>query len=116
MRWILNPNSLVQVSPMATIGAAIASVKDAVRGFSSDSEGNRTYDPVDVSSRSASLNLGLVFEYRLAQQLYLRFDNQLVSAALAYAEETSQSQPKRTENTTSVGLRWTPSLQLRVEL
>jgi len=120
MRWISHPDAVVQASPIASVGVAWIHADGVRTGGYNDADGEHLPLYGDASAYLAVLRIGVVFEYRLLDQLYLRFDNQVLQGQLGSVDEEEDTpegpRDHRTTKTYAAGVAWQPTLQLRMEL
>jgi Outer membrane protein beta-barrel domain len=111
LRWVVNPGGVVEVSPLLTLGYSRYRSKDQL----SDSEPRG-----DRSQRSSVFDaqLGLVFERRLMEQLYLRLASSVLQLSRSHTRSDSHTDgglsTLRDDESTSVGLAFSPSIELRL--
>lgn len=77
------------------------------------------YDPLTQDTRDAGVDarLGLVLEYRLLPQLWLRMESSFVSASYSQVNATYRAPGKTTKDhfaQASVGAGFSPALQVRM--
>jgi hypothetical protein len=118
-RWVLNPHDLVQVSPMVGVGGSYAKANDQRGTYVPSMEvgAQGSYLKADSSGKSVDARLGLVVEYRLLPQLYLRLESYF--ARLSYTKYKVADKPEGAGNyerlsQTTFSVGWLPVIQLRV--
>jgi len=116
-RYVLNPSALVEVSPLLAVGARTASSKGQQFGSVMNTDGS--YDPVTQDTRDTGIDarLGLVLEYRLLPQLWLRMESNFVSASYSQIHATYRAPSKTTKGDftqASIVAGFSPALQVRM--
>ena len=122
VRWIFNPSGPVEVSGTASIAGVIAGNKGKYLQYMDDENLEQNYAQVDHEERIYGLGceIGIAFERKLMDNLFLRFQTALVQAHVG-KEIDKYKQTDGTNDTVegrsvNVGFAFTPSIQLRLEI
>jgi opacity protein-like surface antigen len=119
LRWIVNPEGVVQVSPLISLGGNWATAKGVSSDFvpATDTE-PAYYLEADSDGYGVDARFALVLEHALLPQLYLRFESHFVRLSYSKIEAVTdaESGPRTKESLsqTSFALGWYPVLQLRL--
>jgi hypothetical protein len=118
LRWVLNPGATVEISPLLSLGASKAVAKRQRVGSYANEGGIQEYILQNAKAWGYDARLGLVLEYALLTNLYLRLEGYFARAG--YTKTATSRFDPRAENTHSqrsdLGLSFgfAPVLQLRL--
>ncbi|HEX7478628.1 MAG TPA: hypothetical protein VF331_12530 [Polyangiales bacterium] len=117
-RWVLNPGGVVEISPLAVLGVhrGWATGLQSTYVPTTTGSGPGTYLTADATGAGIDVTAGLVLEYRLLQQLYLRFESSLARARHSHVDSVTHAGSQRLHerlNQTNLSFGWQPVLQLR---
>ena len=104
-RWIINPDGIVEVSPSVQLDASWR----RERGGSHE-------NPRRYTTLTYGMSLGLVLEYQLLEQLFLRLNSPIMAARIGSGTRLTgrdESQDKRETTEYFAGLSLAPTLQIR---
>jgi len=116
-RYVVNPDSVVEVSPLFALGVHAGGTKGQLAGSVVNESGG--YDSVVLSSQDMGVDarFGLVLEHRLLPQLWLRMESSFASASYNSVRATYRSKGSTTKDSFSqagVAAGFSPALQLRM--
>ena len=116
LRWIVNPGARVEVSPLLALGGYRSAVQGVQVGSVQQEDGSFRATTASAHGQALSARLGLVLEYRLLSQLFLRLESQFVSASYGSARSVTHAPGKDPRDhvvSSGVDILFNPSLQLR---
>jgi hypothetical protein len=118
-RCVLNPGSLVEVSPLLTVGGFRSMINDLPSGSMSPPGGTEpVYTMRDAMTLGYDARLGLVLEHALLSNLYLRFETYFLRAS--YTKSAIRDTPSsgidkcNCRRDVALGYGLSPILQLRL--
>jgi hypothetical protein len=117
LRWVLNPKDALQVSPLVALGGQYSMAKGLQSTYvpSTDTE-ESSYLSADGHGHGVDARLGLVFEYALLPQLFLRLESHFLRVGYEKTDAVTKVAGERQHeraNSTSLAFGWLPILQLR---
>lgn len=122
IRWIFNPGGIVEISGIISASGLFSGSKseniDSVQ--EGDAESERLILKGEDINYSVGLELGLALERKLLDNLYLRFQSSLLGGYWGVTDSTEETIDGPDEEfrrrLVSIGLAFTPMIQLRMEI
>ncbi|MCU0661897.1 MAG: hypothetical protein MUC50_06170 [Myxococcota bacterium] len=122
IRWIFNPGGPVEVSGLASIAGIVTGGKGEYRDSADGADAEDGYVVLDSEFTNYALggNIGIAFERKLMDHLFLRLQTNLLAASWGSGteqwEQADGSFRKEKDSLFNIGLAFAPAIQLRLEI